>query len=288
MARALWKGSIAFGLVNIPVELHTAVRDHRPRFRLLHHEDSSPIEYQRVCRREGKPVAWDDIVKGYEYEKGRFIVLTKDDFETAALEKSRAIDISDFVDKAEIDERFFDVPYYVTPTKASEHAYAVMREGLRETGKVGIARVMLRQVQHLAALDVLGDTLVLTLMRFADDLVDVSTVHTPEKVSVNSKEVQLARTLMGSLTSKWNPSKYEDKYTENLLRVIKSKLKGKKVRLAEEEEPRKAKVIDLMTRLRQSLEQSKSRPPKRARTTARSRSAKARSSGTRKRSRRVA
>lgn len=288
MARALWKGSIAFGLVNIPVELHTAVRDHRPRFRLLHREDSSPIEYQRVCRREGKPVAWDDIVKGYEYEKGRFVVLTKDDFETAALEKSRAIDISDFVDKTEIDERFFDVPYYVAPTKASERAYAVLREGLRDTGKVGIARVMLREVQHLAALDVLGSALVLTLMRFGDDLVDVSTINTPEKADVSSKEVQLARTLIGSLSSKWNPAKYEDQYTENLLRVIKGKLKGKKVRLAAAEPPRKAEVIDLMTRLRQSLEQTKSRPAKRASKATRSRARNGRSAATRKRSRKIA
>src|SRR5688500_12598888 len=156
MARALWKGSIAFGLVNIPVELHTAVRDSRPRFRMLHAEDRSPMKFERVCAREGKPVAWEELVKGYEYEKGRFVVLTKEDFRTAAVEKTRTVDVHTFVDPAEIDDRFFETAYVLLPGKGGERAYALLREALRQEKRVGIATIILREQQHLAALEVLG------------------------------------------------------------------------------------------------------------------------------------
>src|SRR5438552_6241189 len=143
MPRALWKGSLSFGLVNIPIELHTAVRSHRPHFRLLHAGDRSPIRLERVCVRDGHPVAWDDLVKGFEYTKGRFVVLTKEDFRTAAVEKTRAIDIIDFVRAEAIDDRFFETPYYLKPVKAGEHAYVLLREAIRETGRIGIAKFVL-------------------------------------------------------------------------------------------------------------------------------------------------
>ena len=146
MARPLWKGSLAFGLVNIPVELHTAVRDSRPRFRMLHAKDSSPVRFERVCAREGKPVAWEDLVKGYEYQKGRFVVLTKEDFKTAALEKTRTVDIRSFVKPGEIDDRFFESAYFVVPAKGAEHAYALLREAIKDTGRVGIATIVLPAV----------------------------------------------------------------------------------------------------------------------------------------------
>src|ERR671911_1081010 len=174
MARALWKGSLAFGLVNIPVELHTAVRDSRPRFRMLHAADKSPVRFERVCAREGKAVAWDELVKGFEYEKGRFVVLTKEDFRTAALEKTRTVDIRSFVKGEEIDDRFFESSYYLTPQKGGERAYALLREAIRETKLVGVATIVLRDAQHLAALEVKKDAMVLTLMRYAEELVDES------------------------------------------------------------------------------------------------------------------
>src|SRR6476659_6781762 len=139
MARALWKGSISFGLVNIPVELHTAVRDHRPHFRMLHAKDHSPVRFERVCIRDGKPVAWEDLVKVYEYAKGQFVVITKEDFKAAAVEKTRSIDIIDFVNAEEIDDRFFDTPYYLVPPKEGAHAYALLREALRDSERVGVA-----------------------------------------------------------------------------------------------------------------------------------------------------
>ncbi len=258
MGRALWKGSLAFGLVNIPVELHTAVRDSRPRFRLLHGKDLSPVEYQRVCRKEGKPVAWEDLVKGYEYQKGHFVTLTKDDFETAALEKSRTVDIMEFVDVPAIDDRFFETPYYVVPVKGAERAYAVLREALRKTGKAGISRIILREKQHLAALEATEDALTLTMLRFAEELVDTKPLKLPSEAVVRGKELDVAVMLVESLGADWEPDKYKDEYTANLMRIIRAKMKGKKPRLEEPEEPvRQAEIIDLMSRLKKSLEVSK-------------------------------
>ena len=253
MARAIWKGSLAFGLVNIPVELHTAVRDSRPRFRMLHAEDKSPVKFERVCQRDGKPVAWEELVKGYEYEKGRFVVLTKEDLRTAALEKTRTVDIRSFVKGAEIDDRFFETSYYLTPAKGGERAYALLREAIRETGLVGIATIVLRDAQHLAALEVIADAMVLTLMRYAEELVDTSEFSFP-RTELRKPELQMARTLVEQLADTWDPSQYTDQYRENLMKIIKAKLKGKSVTLTEPMEPRQAEVVDLMERLRQSLQ----------------------------------
>src|SRR4030095_11513917 len=144
MARAIWKGSIAFGLVNIPIELYSAVRDHRPRFRLLHAKDESPVHYERICQSDGKAVAWEDLVKGYEYEKGRSVVGTRDDVKTAAVEKTKTIDILDFVDPKDVDERYFETPYYLLPGKGADRAYALLREAIRASGQIGIAKLILR------------------------------------------------------------------------------------------------------------------------------------------------
>jgi DNA end-binding protein Ku len=254
MARAIWKGSLAFGLVNIPVELYSAVRDHRPKFRLLHAKDESPVHYERICQTEGKPVAWDDLVKGYEYAKGQFVVLTKDDFKTAAVEKTKTIDILDFVDPDQIDERYFETPYYLQPSKGAERAYAVLREGIRESSRVGIAKIILRDAQHIAAVEPIGDALVLTMMRFSDELADLDEFHFPRKTDVRPAELKMARQLIDNLATEWKPEKYTDEYKDNLMRVINARLKGKKPNLRTEERPQRAEVVDLMDRLRASLE----------------------------------
>ena len=251
MARAMWKGAIAFGLVNIPVELYSATRDHRPKFRLLHAKDESPVHYERVCQSEGKPVGWEDLVKGYEYEKGQFVVLTKDDFKTAALEKTKTVDILDFL---RVDERYFETPYYLQPGKGAERAYALIREAIRDSGKIGVAKIILRDAQHLAALEVIGDALVLTMMRFADELADLGDFRFPKTGDIRAAELKMAKQLVESLSAKWEPEKYTDEYRDNLMRIIKGKLKGKTPRLKERETPRQAEVIDLMARLRASLE----------------------------------
>jgi DNA end-binding protein Ku len=256
MARPLWKGSISFGLVNIPIELHTAVRNHRPKFRMLHATDKSPVKFERVCIRDGHPVAWDELVKGYEYSKGRFIVLTKEDFQAAALEKTRTVDILDFVKSEEIDDRFFETPYYLVPVKGGERAYALLREAIRESGRIGIATFILRDAQHLAAVEVIENAIVLSVMRFADELVDVHQFDFPSVEGVRKAELDMAKALVNSLAAEWDPSKYTDQYRENLMRIIQGKLKGKDVELEPIAEPRHAEVVDLMERLRRSLEQS--------------------------------
>jgi len=255
MARALWKGSISFGLVNIPIELHTAVRNHRPKFRMLHAKDKSPVRFERVCIRDGHPVAWEDLVKGYEYAKGHFVVLSKEDFQAAALEKTRTVDIVDFVKAEEIDDRFFETPYYLVPTKGGERAYALLREAIRESGRVGIAKFILRETQHLAAVEVIENAIVLTVMRFADELVDVKQFDLPSDSGIRKPELDMAKALVNNLAAAWDPEKYTDQYRDNLMKVIQAKVKGKKIHLEPSEEPRQAEVVDLMERLRRSLEQ---------------------------------
>lgn len=283
MARAIWKGSIAFGLVNIPVELHTAVRDSRPRFRLLHAEDQSPVKFERVCIHEGKPVAWDELVKGFEYEKGRFVVLTKEDFRSAALEKSRTIDIRCFVKDEEIDDRFFETSYHLLPAKGGEHAYALLREAMRHTRLVGVATIVFRDAQHLAALEVVSDALVLTQMRYAEELVDTSQYSFPSARDIRKPELEMAQTLVKNLAEKWDPNRFTDEYRKNLMKIIQAKKKGRAPKLVAHEEPQRAEVVDLMERLRQSLQQAgpSARKPSRGRktpakkTTARGRKKKA-------------
>jgi DNA end-binding protein Ku len=250
----MWKGSIAFGLVNIPIELYSAVRDHRPKFRLLHAKDEAPVRYERVCQTEGKPVGWDDLVKGFEYEKGQFVVITKDDFKTAAIEKTKTIDILDFVDPGEIDERYFETPYYLQPAKGADRAYALLREAIRESGKIGIAKIILRDAQHLAAVETIGQAIVLTMMRFADELADLGDFRFPAAQGIRPPELKMAMQLIDSLAAKWEPAKYTDEYKDNLMKVIEGKLKGRRPKLQERETKQPADVVDLMARLRASLE----------------------------------
>src|SRR5258708_10463624 len=198
MPRSLWKGSISFGLVNIPIELHTAVRDHRPKFRMLHATDKSPVKYERVCVRDGHAVAWEDLVKGYEYAKGHFVVITKEDFKAAAVEKTRTIDIIDFVKAAQIDDRFFETPYYLLPSKGGERAYALLRDAIRESARIGIAEVILRDAQHLAAVEVIDQAIVLSVMRFADELADPKPRGFPAGGRLPKPELEMAEALGNS------------------------------------------------------------------------------------------
>jgi DNA end-binding protein Ku len=288
MARALWKGAISFGLVNIPIELHTAVRDNRPRFRMLHATDKSPIKFERVCVRDGTPVAWEDLVKGYEYEKGRFVVLTKEDFRAAALEKSRTVDILDFVKADEIDDRFFETPYYVVPAKGGERAYALLREAIRASERIGIAKIILRETQHLAALEVIRNALVLTMMRFAGELADITDFKFPEAGGVRPQELTMAKALVENLAAEWDPAKYTDEYRENVMKVIRAKLKGRKPALSVQEEPQSADVVDLMERLRRSLEGAGAKRSASKTAAARKRTTGAKAPGSRTRKKRAA
>jgi len=253
---AIWKGSLTFGLVNIPVELKTAVRADHISFRLLHKDDLSPVKYERVCQAEGEPVPWNEIVKGYEYEKGKFVVLTDEDFKTAALEQSKTIDILDFVKEEEIDPRYFETPYYLVPSKGGEKPYALLREAIRQTGSVGIGKIIMRQTQHLVGVKVVGEALVLEIMRFANELVDSKEFNFPSRAAVRPQELQMAEQLVGNLAEPFDPTRYTDEYRANLMKIIKAKMKGRKVKLEEPEgEAPDSDVLDLMSRLRASLDE---------------------------------
>lgn len=262
MARALWTGLVNFGLVNIPVQLHVAVRDQMPRFRLLHRKDLSPIREQRVCQLDGHPVAWDDLVKGFEVEPGQFVTVTEDDFKTAALEQSRSIDILEFVPAADIDPRYWATPYLVQPGRGADHSYALLARALAESGRAGIAKYVMRKRQHLAALHVVDRALILTTLRFHDDLVAAPAVSTG---ALAAKEVALAGQLVEGMSEAWEPARYTDDYVPALMKVIEAKAAGAPVRVKKGAPTRSTPVSDLVARLRESLTLAQREGPEAAR-----------------------
>ena len=264
--RPLWTGALTCGLVNIPVRLHSAIQaKERVSFRLLHKKDLSPIRYDRVCQKENESVDWKDIVKGYEYSKGKFVVLTDDDFKAAAIESSKTIEIMDFVPADEIDPRYFETPYYLVPAKGGEKAYALLREAIKRTGTVGIGKITMRSNSlHLAGVKSIGDALVLEIMRFADELVNESDFAFPSDAGVRPQELQMAEQLVGNLSQSFDPTKYTDDYRANLMKIIRAKMKGKKIEVPEPEERESTQVVDLMARLQESLELGKKRGSSRA------------------------
>jgi DNA end-binding protein Ku len=278
---AAWKGTISFGLVSIPVELRAAVQTDHVSFRMLHAEDLSPVKYERVCARDGEPVPWDEIVKGYEYAKGKYVILSDEDFRAAALASSKTIDILDFVRAEEIDLRYFDTPYYLVPAKGGEKPYALLREAIRTTGSVGVGKLTMHQKQHLAAIKTVGDAMMLETMRFANELVDTSELTFPSSELVRPQELKMAAQLVANLAEPFQPEKYTDDYRASLMKIIRAKMKGQKVEMPEPEEPESTKVLDLMSRLQASLERSahdkrdKSRNSRAARETSKSRSRRA-------------
>jgi len=238
--------------------MKTAIRSDHISFRMLHAEDMSPIKYERVCQADGEPVPWSEIVKGYEYEKGKFVVLTDDDFKKAALDSSRTIDIIDFVRQDEIDSRYFETPYYLLPAKGGDKPYALLREAMRQTGVVGIGKVIIRRTQHLAGVRVVGEALVIELMRFANELVDISDYSFPGTAMLREQELTMAKQLVENLAEPFDPARYTDDYRANLMKLIRAKMKGKKVTAAEPlpDEDEDSKVLDLMSRLQASLEEA--------------------------------
>jgi DNA end-binding protein Ku len=257
--RPIWSGALTFGLVNIPVRLHSAIQGkERVSFRLLHKKDLSPIKYERVCQKEGEAVDWKDIVKGYEYSKGKFVVLTDEDFKAAAIESAKTIEIMDFVASDEIDPRYFETPYYVVPQKGGEKAYALLREAIKQTAMVGIGKITMRSNSlHLAGVKAVGDAIVLEIMRFGNELVDVGDFSFPSDVGVRPQELNMAQQLVENLSTAFDPSKYTDDYHANLMKIIRAKMKGKKIEVEEPEEPETTQVVDLMARLQESLEMGK-------------------------------
>lgn len=261
-SRAIWTGSIDFGLVTIPVKLVSAEASNDMDFDLLDKRDFSRVRYKRVNEKTGQEVPWDAIVKGYEYEKGEYVALNDEDFRRANVEATQSIPIAEFVDQQAISPLYFDKPYYLEPLKNGRRAYALLREVLRRSGKVGIAKVVIRSRQHLAALLVEGPLLVLNLLRFMHELRDASALDLPaasEKgAAVSPQELKMAERLVDAMVSKWNPQQYRDEYHEDLLKLIDKKVKvgETKVLAPAEHPPRqqgKGKVVDIMHLLRESV-----------------------------------
>jgi len=259
--RPIWKGAINFGLVNIPVALYSAETDGSIDFDLLDRRDFARIRYRRVNEKTGREVPWSEIIKGYEYKKGQYVALTDDDFVKANIEATQSIDILDFVDAEGISPIYFDKPYYLAPPKNGQRPYALLREVMKRTGKVGIARVVIRTRQHLAALLADESLLILNLLRFAHELRDpVALGVTTGSPHASKQELKMAEQLVDTMAGAWNPKKYRDEYHQDLLELIDKKIKSGQTKAIESAEsaPRpkqQGKVIDIMHLLRQSLEQ---------------------------------
>ncbi len=257
MPHAIWSGSINFGLVTIPVKLFTAVRTNDLSFNLLHAKDEGRIKYERICSVDNKPVPWDEIVKGYEYEKGDYVILTDEDFKKVNPEATQSVDILEFVELEKIDPMFFDKPYYLEPTKQGRHAYALLREALARANKVAIARVVIRTKETIAAVKPSGEALVLELMHWADELVEQSDLDFPGELSLPEPEMKMANMLIDSMSvEQFEPQKFTNRYHDELLAMIEARAAGKEVP-APKKAPARAKVVNLMDVLQQSLEESK-------------------------------
>src|SRR5882724_11802498 len=216
MARAIWKGSISFGLVNIPIALYPATKGEELKFRLLRKSDLSPVNYKRVAETDGKEVPWDQIVKGYEYEPGRFVVLKEEDFRRVDLEAAQTVGILDFVFVSDINPMFFHKPYFMEPLKGAAKAYELLRAALQNSAKIGIAKVVIKSREHLAAVKAQGGKLILELMHFADDLADPAPLAEPKPVAGSKQEVAMTRALIEQMTVKWDPGRYQDDYRSGL------------------------------------------------------------------------
>lgn len=252
--RAIWSGSLSFGLVNIPVRLYSAAESGaKIEFDLLHSKDMSPIRYARVCRKEGDEVPNEEIVKGYEYEDGEYVILSDEDFKKADVGLTKSIEIMDFTDESQIDEIYFEKPYYLEPDKGAAKAYSLLREALRKTGKVGIARFVIRNREHLGAVRPYGDVILLNQLRYDSEIRKPEGLKLPEAPQADAREMDLALALVEKLAGDFEPEKYRDLYTEELRQIIQQKAEGR-VPVAKGEEPQPTAVIDLVEMLKKSLE----------------------------------
>jgi len=264
--QTIWKGSLRFGLVHIPVGLYSAEEQDELSFTMLDRRDYSPVGYQRVNKSTGEEVPWDEIVKGYEYEDGEYVVLGEEDFRRANPEATQSVDIASFVDADAIEPEYFDKPYYLAPTKGGEKPYAILREALASSGKVGIGRVVLRTREHLAAVIPRGRALVLELLRFPSELRGTDELELPSEglqdAGVTKKEIAMAEQLVEGMTEEWDPSEFRDEYRDDILARIEEKIEAGETKVVPEAEDKAAEraepeVVDIMELLKKSLEKTR-------------------------------
>lgn len=260
--RPTWKGSISFGLVYIPIAVYPATREEKLSFRQLRKTDLSPIRYKKVADVDQKEVPADQIVKGFEYEKGRYIVLADEDFEKVRIESTHSIDITDFVDLDDVDPKFFYKPYFLEAQKGGEKAYALLHKALSGTGKIGIAKVVISNREYLAAVKPDGLFLVLELMHFASEVLKPEELNRPT-TQLTDKELKMAQALIDSMSSDWQPEKYRDQYRDAVMEMIESKAKNKQLPAAAPAAPKTTNVVDLVKVLQESINRSQTVKPKR-------------------------
>jgi DNA end-binding protein Ku len=255
MPRAMWKGAISFGLVTIPVSVYPATEEKTLRFNQLHDEDGGRVRMKRVCSIDGEEVGYEHIVKGYEYEKDRYVILTDEDFEAIPVESSRAIDIQQFVELEEIDPMQYKKSYYLVPEETGAKAYALLREALNRSGKVGIAKVSFRDKEHLAALRFRDEAFVLETMYWPDEIREADFGGVDVSAKVRPNELEMAQTLIDNLTADWDPTEFKDGYREAMLHIVEAKINGEEIEIVEPEPT--AKVVDLMEALKASVAAAK-------------------------------
>jgi DNA end-binding protein Ku len=253
--KAIWKGSISFGLVNIPIKLYSGTNQHRIDLDMIRKKDQCPIQYVRVCKKDGKEVPWEDIAKGYRKEDGDYVVLDKSDLESVAAEKTQTIDIFEFIKEEEIPSKYLEKPYIIEPEKQAKKVYALLREALKKSEKVGLCKFVMRTAQHLGILKVEEDAILLIQIRFNDELRDPEDAKIPTDIKISKKELDMAMTIIDQLTEPFDPAKYKDTYKEDLVKMIKKKAASKSG--PKEPEPRKRKKAapkdDLLDQLKASL-----------------------------------
>jgi DNA end-binding protein Ku len=273
MARAIWKGMISFGLVNVPVELYPASQSHSLSFSMLDKRDFSPVGYKRYNKTTGAEVPWNDIVKGYEYEKGQYVVMSDEDFRRANVQQAKAVEIATFVDAKSIPPQYFETPYYLVPGERGQKVYALLRETMRETGKIGVGQVVIRTTHHLAAVIPVGEALMMITLRYSNEIRPQKEFEFPSEslksAGVTPKELELAKRLIEDMAGAWDPNEFKDTYNEDLLERIEEKIKRGETKVltkpeGEAAEARSAQVIDLMDLLKRSIDKTTGKGPRTA------------------------
>ncbi len=261
--RAIWKGSISFGLVYIPIAVYPATREEKLSFRQLRASDLSPIKYKKVAEADQKEVPATEIVKGFEYERGNYVIMKDEDFAKVKIESTHSIDITDFVELEQVDPKFFYKPYFLEPQKGGEKAYALLHKALAGTGKIGIAKVVISNREHLASVKPDGLFLVLELMHFASEILSPEALNNGANGNITDKELQMAKTLIDSMTTPWEPDKYRDEYRDAVLELIEQKAQHKEIADKPAAPVRSTNVVDLVKVLQESLARNESVKPKR-------------------------
>ncbi len=270
--RPVWKGSISFGLVYIPISVYPATREEKISFRQLRASDLSPIKYKKVAEADMKEVSADQIVKGYEFERGQYVVMKEEDFAKVKIESTHSIDITDFVQLEQVDPKFFYKPYFLEPQKGGEKAYALLLKALRKSGRIGVAKVVISNREHLASVKPDGLFLILELMHFANEILSPSELSAGKIDNISDKELKMAETLIESMSVTWEPEKYRDEYRDAVMEVIELKAKHREVADRPAAKPRATNVVDLVKVLQESLNRAQAVKPKRSNGATRTRS----------------